>query len=216
MRQINAEAVIEAVKADLEAEDRIDLLEWLVGWEETNHIALSSFVADRIKQIGTKSMSTQDDSLLSLQGFLNQTPTEKGRGVARKTLTKAARYEGLNVRTEAEFIEKAQRQGGHMSVSFRLRRPLTRTQFNRMDNAEQRDWEAKQVEGGFIPTIYLSLGPDTLGFQLSSTGLKYALYRRISVAEIGYDNNYLDFDRAKKLKARIEQDYPHIFAAARL
>lgn len=51
MRQINAKSVIEAVKADLEAEDRIDLLEWLVGKEERNVVFFRSYVNELIEQV---------------------------------------------------------------------------------------------------------------------------------------------------------------------
>ena len=51
MSQIKAKAVIEAVKADLEAEDRIDLLEWVVGEEERNVVSFRSYVNGLIEQV---------------------------------------------------------------------------------------------------------------------------------------------------------------------
>ena len=214
MRQINAEAVIEAVKADLEAEDRIDLLEWLVGEEEWNVVSFRSYVSGLIEAVERQHQAPTQETDLSFPGFLATLPPEERRAAERDGKARRV-YMNIGEYSQAAYIEQAQKRGGTLYVWFGVDSPINKKTFNSMTGQTQDKWQKKQERAGLSPEGFLTWDEgESTRFALDKVGLAYALYRQIPIKEVNFDMNFLEPSVQIKLKARARQDYPHLFAAA--
>ena len=148
-----------------------------------------------------------------LDAFLDTLP-EKRRPLVRKTLNNLVRV-GSAEMTQAEMIERAERNREGLSVAFTVKRPLNRTSFNRMDGSEQNAWELAQVEAGLIPEYGIRSGDAFSTITITKTQYDYARFLGLPLRAVGAQMNYLGEKNSRIVAKRVLAEYADLFDLAK-